>query len=58
MVKGKMTSDVFSRLRVVVQRCNNTIDPLCVNDTVFAEMEAGRFQIVMPFVDSNINAGK
>ena len=56
-VKGKLTSDIFDRLRVVVTRCNTTADPLCANDSSFAAMEAGRFQIIVPFVHTNVNPG-
>ena len=40
-----------------MNRCNWAIDPTCVNDTIFAGIEAliGKFVVSLPIVHTNIN---
>ena len=40
VLTGKITSDLFSRLRIKVKRCNIAIDSTCANDTIFGAYEA------------------
>lgn len=56
-VKGKVTSDIFSQIRVTVSRCNSTLDPYCMNDTQFGAIEAfvKQFTLVVPLITTYIN---
>ena len=58
-LQGKMSSPVASFLHIDVKRCNYTVDPNCVNDTIYADIEAsvGDFMIFVPFVNTIINPG-
>jgi len=57
-VKGKASSDSFIQFRIVISRCNWTIDANCINDTEFAfyEQTYGSFIVDVPLVQTSINA--
>ena len=56
-LQGKASSAQLSALRLDVTRCNSTLDPLCVNDTVFAAYEASvkTFNLIPMYINTNIN---
>ena len=58
-LQGAPNSLTFKSFNVNITRCNPTLDPSCVNDTVFSGIEAVResFLITIVFVGQNINLG-
>ena len=56
-MKGKITNEAFTRLRIVIQRCNTTTDSSCVNDSILSAYEAatGGFTLVLVLVNTNID---
>ena len=58
-VGGKPTSDVSSLFSIIVDRCNSDLDPSCVNQTVFAAIEAQveQFVLVVPVLNVQLNPG-
>lgn len=56
-LKGKLTSDLFAGLQILVKRCNSTIDPTCAPDAYFSAVEAsvGQFPLLPIFVNTEIN---
>ena len=58
-LQGKPSSIQFKMLNINVSRCNSTLDFTCVNDTVYAGLEAtvGRFVMAVPYINRNINPG-
>ena len=58
-LQGVATSEVFKILNLNITRCNSTIDPTCLNDTMYAGIEAtvGKFLAYVSFLSTNINPG-
>ena len=58
-LQGKTTSNLFSRISIIVDRCNSTTDATCMNDTMFAAIEAQlkQFAVVIPIINTLVNAG-
>lgn len=53
-LRGKLTSDIFASLQVLVKRCNSTTDPTCAPDAYFSAVEAtiGQFPLFPIFVNT------
>jgi hypothetical protein len=57
-VVGKVSSDTYMDFRIDINRCNTT-DPTCASDAYATAVETamGSFQMVVAFVNTNINPG-
>ena len=57
-VEGKISDSLYKQFKILVNRCNTTADPSCMNDTIFAGVEAalGQFVFVVPLINTNINS--
>ena len=58
-LQGVTTSELTRILSVNITRCNSTTDPTCLNDTIYAGIEAtvGKFMVNIAFLSNNINPG-
>ena len=58
-VEGKVSGDLFKTFKILVDRCNATADPTCMDDATFAAIESnlGQFSLIIPIINTNINAG-
>lgn len=58
-LQGAPSSSTFKSFNINITRCNSTLDPTCVNDTVYSGIEALResFLITVVFIGQNINPG-
>ena len=58
-IQGVATSEIFKTLNLNITRCNSTTDPTCINDTMYAGIEAtvGRFMVNIAFLSNNVNPG-
>ena len=56
-VKGKVTSSLYSQLKITVTRCNNTIDPTCMSDAAFNTLETTmkKFTFAFPIFNTMLN---
>ena len=59
-IQGNSGASIFKGISINVTRCNSTTDPTCVNDTVFAGIEAmaGKFLYFTYFINTMVNPGK
>ena len=57
-IEGRVSSDIFKRVRIEISRCNSTADPLCSSDAVFSSYQAvmQQFTMVIPLINTEINA--
>ena len=57
-LKGKSFEDPYKQFRILVERCNPSVDSTCASDTIYALTEAmmgGKFDALVPIVNTNVN---
>lgn len=54
---GGDTSDLYSSLEITIKRCNSTLDPFCVNDTIYNQIMSifQRSQLAIPIINTLVN---
>ena len=59
-LNGKVTSDLYSRFKLTISRCNATADPTCVSDSTFNMMESmmNQWMVGIPFINYRLNPSK
>jgi hypothetical protein len=58
-VRGKWESPIFEYFKIVISRCNSTLDPSCVDNSTFALIEEAyqQFFVLLPLINTFINPG-
>lgn len=50
-------SDILSVFKIVINKCDASVDPYCVNSTAFSDLEKmfDQFSVVVPVVNVQMN---
>lgn len=50
-------SDVLSTFKILINKCDASVDPNCVNSTTFSDLEKmfGQFGVQVPVVNVQLN---